>query len=80
MLTPIPDFPGFIASLTGKGYSLNPCGEGCREAAEHAHFRTPDGDGEGIVWADGKWIMYDLTLPARSIYCPVPERGARWRP
>jgi hypothetical protein len=79
---PIPDFPGFIASLTAdQGYSLNLCRDCCPDkgGAEHAHLRTPDKD-DMIVWADGNWIMYDLTLPARSIYCPVPERGARWRP
>ena len=65
---PIPDFPGFIASLTAKGYTLNRCREHCPDKAdEHAHLRTPDGD-DMIVWADGRWSGYDLTQPARLIY------------
>ena len=65
---PIPDFPGFIASLTAKGYALNPCRDCCQDKGdEHAHLRTPDGD-DMIVWADGRWSGYDLTQPARLIY------------
>ena len=74
---PIPDFPGFIASLPEQGYTLNPCRDHCPDKAEeHAHFRTPDGD-DGIVWADGRWVMWDLTQPARLIY---PSYGRRLPP
>ena len=63
---PIPDFPGFIASLTAGGYALNPCLDHCQDkGAEHAHLRSPDGN-DGIVWADVR--VWDLTQPARLIY------------
>ena len=65
---PIPDFPGFIASLTAGGYALNPCLDHCQgKGAEHAHLRSPDGN-DGIVWADGTVSEWDLTQPARLIY------------
>jgi hypothetical protein len=75
----IPDFPGFIASLTDKGYSLNPCRDHCPDKAdEHAHLRTPDGD-DMIVWADGRWSGYDLTQPARCIYPAAPAASGAFR-
>jgi len=65
---PIPDFPGFVASLLAKGYTRNPCRDHCQDkGAEHAHLKDPDGD-DMIVWADGRWSGYDLTQPARLIY------------
>ncbi len=71
---PIPDFPGFIASLTAKGYTLNPCRDHCQDkGSEHAHLRTPDGD-DMITWADGRWSGFDLTQPARLIYPAAPRR------
>lgn len=72
---PIPDFPGFIASLLSKGYTRNPCRDNCQDkGAEHAHLRTPDGD-DMITWADGRVSYYDLTQPARLIY-PAAGRTA----
>jgi hypothetical protein len=77
MPDPIPDFPGFIASLTTEGYGLNSCRDCCQDkGAGHAHLRTPDGD-DMIAWADGRWIMYDLTQPARLIYPVHPVAGRR---
>ena len=71
---PIPDFPGFIASLLGKGYTRNPCPDCCQDkGSEHAHLRHPDG-GDGIIWADGHVSEWDLTQPARLIY---PSAGHR---
>ncbi len=75
---PIPDFPGFVASLLVKGYARNPCRDHCQDkAAEHEHLRTPDGE-DLIVWADGRWSGYDLTQSARLIYpagkTPAVER------
>ena len=79
MPDPIPDFPGFIASLTAEGYTLNPCRDHCQDkGAEHAHLRTPAGD-DMIAWADGRWIMYDLTQPARLIYPAAPAAKAGFR-
>jgi hypothetical protein len=75
----IPDFPGFVASLTDKGYSLNPCRDHCPDKAdEHAHLRTPDGY-DMIVWADGRWSGYDLTQPARCIYPAAPAASGGFR-
>ena len=75
----IPDFPGFIASLLEKGYKRNPCLDHCPDKAdEHAHFKTPDGD-DGIVWADGRWVMWDLTQPARLIYPAAPAARTGFR-
>jgi hypothetical protein len=73
---PIPDFPGFVASLAAKGYTSNPCRDCCQDKGqEHAHLRTPDGD-DMIVWADGRWVMWDLTQPAKLIY-PAYTKGGR---
>jgi hypothetical protein len=73
---PIPDYPGFIASLLSKGYTPNRCPDCCQDKdAEHAHLRAPDGH-DGIVWADGHVSEYDLTQPARLIY---PAYSARRR-
>ena len=63
---PIPDFPGFIDSLTAGGFTLNPCPDCCQDA-EHAHLRSPNGN-DGIIWADGRVSEWDLTQPARLIY------------
>ena len=72
---PIPDFPGFIASLTARGYTLNPCRDHCQDKdAEHAHLRSPEGN-DGIIWADGRVSEWDLTQPARLIY-PAAGRTA----
>ena len=74
---PIPDFPGFIASLLARGYTRNPCRDHCQDkGTEHEHLRTPDGD-DMIVWADGRWIMFDLTQPARLIYPSAPRSLSR---
>ena len=75
MTTPIPDFPGFIASLIANGYVLNPHRENCPETDEHEHLKTLDKD-DIIVWADGRWSPYDLTQPCRLIY---PAYGKRKR-
>jgi hypothetical protein len=65
---PIPDFPGFIASLLAGGYARNPCRDGCQDkGSEHVHLRHPDG-GDGIIWADGHVSEFDLTQPVRLIY------------
>ena len=65
---PIPDFPGFIASMLGNGSTLNPCRDHCQDrASEHVHLHTPSGN-DGIIWADGRVSEWDLTQPARLIY------------
>ena len=69
---PIPDFPGFIASLLSKGYTRNPCRTTARTRERTRHLRTPDGD-DMITWADGRVSYYDLTQPARLIY---PQQAA----
>ena len=72
---PIPDFPGFTASLTATGYTLNPCRDACQDkGTEHAHLKAPDGH-DGIIWADGRVSEWDLRLPARLIY-PAAGRAA----
>ena len=76
MTTPIPDFRGFIARLTGEGYVLNPCRDHCPDRGEeHEHLKTPHKE-DMIVWADGRWSSYDLTQPARLIY-PCYSRRTR---
>ena len=71
---PIPDFPGFVASMLSGGYTLNPCRGACRDKDdEHVHLRSPEG-GDGIIWADGRVSEWDLTQPARLIY-PAAGRG-----
>ena len=71
---PIRDFPGFLAWLSGRGYTRNPCPDCCQDkGSEHAHLRHPDG-GDGIIWADGHVSEWDLTQPARLIY---PSAGHR---
>ena len=71
---PIPDFPGFVASLTAKGCTRNPCRDHCPDKAdEHVHMRHQDGH-DGIIWADGRVSEWDLTQPARLIY-PAPFRN-----
>jgi len=77
-VNPIPDFPGFIASQTAKGYALNPCRDHCpdKNGAEHAHLKAPDGY-DMICWADGRWSAYDLTQPARLIYPAAPGHFRR---
>ena len=65
---PIPDFPGFVASMTAEGYTLNPCRDHCQDKdAEHVHLHSPSGN-DGIIWADGRVSEWDLTQPARLIY------------
>ncbi len=65
---PIPDFPGFVASLLAKGYTRNPCQDCCQDkGTEHEHLKSPDGN-DGIIWADGHVSEFDLTQPARLIY------------
>jgi hypothetical protein len=72
---PIPDFPGFIASLLSEGCTLNPCRDHCQDKdAEHVHLRSPNGS-DGIIWADGRVSEWDLTQPARLIY-PAAGRAA----
>jgi hypothetical protein len=77
---PIPNFTGFIEDLVGKkGYGLSSCPIHCpyRDDPDdqHAHLSTPS-DGEAfIIWADGRYSGYDLTLSARLIYAPVPVRN-----
>ena len=73
---PIPDFPGFIDSLTAGGFTLNPCPDCCQDA-EHAHLRSPTGN-DGIIWADGRVSEWDLTQPARLIY-PAAGRATYTR-
>jgi hypothetical protein len=77
MVTPIPDFPGFVDHMLGRGYSRNPCRDSCPDHgdAAHVHLRTPDGD-DMIAWADGRVSDYDLTQPARLVY---PVRSQRQR-
>ena len=76
---PIPDFPGFIASMTAGGYTLNPCRDHCQDKdTEHAHLRSPEG-ADGIVWADGTVSEFDLTQPARLIY-PAARRSRDYAP
>ncbi len=71
---PIPDFPGFIASLLAKEYTRNPCRDHCQDkGSEHEHLRATDGC-DLIVWADGRWSGFDLTQPARLIYPAAPKR------
>lgn len=80
---PIPDFAGFVESLvTGKSYRRNPCSDHCPyQGDEHAHLSYPDGGGDFITWADGRYSGYDLSLPATLVYAPVPVRnGPRGRP
>ena len=73
---PIPDFPGFVTSVTAQGCTLNPCTDGCQDkGAEHAHLRSPSG-ADGIVWADGRVSEWDLTQPARLIY-PIYRAAGR---
>ena len=84
-LLPIPDFAGFVASLTADGFTLNPCRDHCQDkGSEHAHLHSPNGS-DGIIWADGRVSEWDLTQPARLIYPaagPHPARAARapWSP
>lgn len=73
---PIPDFPGFIASLLTKGYQQNPHRDHCPEEGEHAHLKDPAGY-DMIAWADGRWSGYDLTQPARCIYPVYSPRRRR---
>jgi hypothetical protein len=73
---PIPDFPGFVASLLSKGYTRNSCLPHCQDkGVPHEHLKAPD-DHDGIVWADGRVSEFDLTQPARLIY-PGYSRGLR---
>lgn len=71
MTHPIPDFPGFISFMLGKGHTLNRCRDNCQDAGEHVHLHSPDGS-DGIIWAGGMVSEFDLTQPARLIY---PGRG-----
>lgn len=65
---PIPDFPGFLASLTADGFTLNPCRDHCQDKADaHVHLHSPSGN-DGIIWADGRVSEWDLTQQARLIY------------
>ena len=77
---PIPDFPGFITSLTAGGCTLNPCPAGCQDKdSEHVHLRHWDGH-DGIIWADGRVSEYDLTQPARRNVLMSSAGAARvWR-
>ena len=76
-LMPIPDFAGFVASLTANGFTLNPCRDHCQDkAAEHAHLHSPNGS-DGIIWADGRVSEWDLTQPARLIYPAGVARATR---
>lgn len=71
---PIPDFPGFVASLLARGCTRNPCRECCQDkGSEHVHLKHWDGH-DGIVWADGRVSEFDLTQPARLIYPAAPRR------
>lgn len=72
---PIPDFAQFIETLvTEKGYTRNPCSDHCpHRMDEHAHLRHDGWD--FITWADGRYSGYDLTLPARLVYAPIPVRN-----
>ena len=65
---PIPDFPGFLASLLSDGFTRNPCRDACQDKdTEHVHLHSPAGN-DGIIWADGRVSEWDLTQPARLIY------------
>jgi hypothetical protein len=76
---PIQDFPAFTDWLTTRGYTFNPCPDGCQDkGTEHVHLRHPDGD-DGIIWADGRVSEWDLTQPARLIY-PAYGGGKRRPP
>lgn len=71
----IPDFRAFTDDLvTNKGYTRNPCRAHCPYPDEHAHLRTPGGNhyDDFITWADGRYLGYDLTQPARLIYPGAP--------
>ena len=75
---PIPDFPGFVVSMLRRGYTLNPCRDGCPEGGEHAHLHSPPG-GDGIIWADGNVSEWDLNQPAQLIYPTYSAAGRRLR-
>ena len=73
---PIPDFPGFLASMLSEGFTRNPCRDNCPDKDdEHVHLRSPAGN-DGIIWADGRVSEWDLTQPARLIY-PAYGGGKR---
>ena len=68
------DLTGFVQSLLAKGYARNPCRpDSCRDEAEHAHLKTPEGQ-DVMAWADGTASNFDLSQPARLTY---PAYGQR---